>query len=128
VHLARTDEQDELRHELREYFARLMTPELRHEALAAVRVRLVAARCVEQAGSCRGALALAASYATGRHPFGRPVGSFQAVAHQAADACIDTEGVPPTGWRAVWLLANHRPCTAELAIAVWGTTRCTGST
>lgn len=87
--------------------------------VALVRDRLLAARCVEQAAGCRGGIELAARYVTERTQFGRPVGTFQAVAHQVADAYIDTEGVSLTAWRAVWLTERGDPCAEELAIAAW---------
>jgi acyl-CoA dehydrogenase len=41
------------------------------------------------------------------------------VAHQVADAYIDTEGVSLTAWHAVWLTERGEPCAEELAIAAW---------
>ena len=62
--------------------------------------------CAMQAGVLERALELTAEYARNRVQFGKPIGSFQAVAQRLADAYIDTEGVRLTMWQAAWLLAS----------------------
>ena len=44
-----------------------------------------------QVGLAAGALAMATEYAQGRVQFGRPIGSFQALKHLLADACVAVE-------------------------------------
>jgi alkylation response protein AidB-like acyl-CoA dehydrogenase len=44
-----------------------------------------------QVGLAGGALAMATDYAQGRVQFGRPIGSFQALKHLLADACVAVE-------------------------------------
>jgi alkylation response protein AidB-like acyl-CoA dehydrogenase len=44
-----------------------------------------------QVGLAAGALAMATDYAQGRVQFGRPIGSFQALKHLLADACVAVE-------------------------------------
>ena len=61
--------------------------------------------CAVQAGVVERALELTAEYARSREQFGRPIGSFQAVAQRLADAYIDVEAVRLTMWQAAWLLA-----------------------
>jgi len=61
--------------------------------------------CAAQAGVIERALELTAEYARSREQFGRPIGSFQAVAQRLADAYIDVEAVRLTTWQAAWLLA-----------------------
>ncbi|WP_208027039.1 acyl-CoA dehydrogenase family protein [Rhabdothermincola sediminis] len=61
--------------------------------------------CALQAGVSEGALRLTASYTSERHQFGSPIATFQAVAHRAADAYIDTQGIRSTMWQAAWQLA-----------------------
>lgn len=65
---------------------------------AEVNTLLIAARQYQQAstaalatGLCEGMLALASEHCSERKQFGRPLGSFQAVAHQLADCYIDKE-------------------------------------
>ena len=62
--------------------------------------------CAMQAGVIERALELTAEYARNRVQFGRPIGSFQAVAQRLADAFIDVEAVRLTMWQAAWLLAS----------------------
>ena len=74
--------------------------------------------CAVQAGVLERALELTAEYARGREQFGRPIGSFQAVAQRLADAYIDVEAVGLTMWQAAWLLAAGRPGDPEVDAAV----------
>jgi acyl-CoA dehydrogenase len=74
--------------------------------------------CAAQAGVVARALELTAEYARTREQFGRPIGSFQAVAQRLADAYIDVEAVWLTMWQAAWLLANRPPGDGETAAAV----------
>jgi acyl-CoA dehydrogenase len=70
-----------------------------------------------QVGVLERALELTAEYAREREQFGRPIGSFQAVAQRLADAYIDVEAVRLTMWEAAWRLAQGLPATAEIATA-----------
>jgi alkylation response protein AidB-like acyl-CoA dehydrogenase len=63
------------------------------------------------------ALELTAEYARIRQQFGRPIGSFQAVAQRLADAYIDVEAVRLTMWEAAWRAANALQCPTEIATA-----------
>jgi alkylation response protein AidB-like acyl-CoA dehydrogenase len=86
-----------------------------------LRDRAVAATCVAQVGTCEGALALTASYVSSREQFGSKLATFQAVAHRAADAWIDTELVRLTAWRALWRLDVGVDAAEELAVAKYFT-------
>ena len=74
--------------------------------------------CATQAGVVARALELTAEYARAREQFGRPIGSFQAVAQRLADAYVDVEAVWLTMWQAAWLLAVGRPADPTVAAAV----------
>ena len=74
--------------------------------------------CAVQAGVVGRALELTAQYARNREQFGRPIGSFQAVAQRLADAYIDVEAVWLTMWQAAWLLATRPHDDPEVAAAV----------
>ena len=73
--------------------------------------------CAAQAGVLARALELTAEYAKTRVQFGRPIGSFQAVAQRLADAYIDVEAVRLTMWQAAWRLAAGLPAQTEVATA-----------
>ena len=75
-------------------------------------------QCAMQAGVLERALELTAEYARSREQFGRPIGSFQAVAQRLADAYIDVEAVWLTMWQAAWLLSTRQPDDPEVAAAV----------
>jgi alkylation response protein AidB-like acyl-CoA dehydrogenase len=74
--------------------------------------------CAVQAGVVGRALELTAQYARQREQFGRPIGSFQAVAQRLADAYTDVEAVWLTMWQAAWLLATRSHDDAEVAAAI----------
>jgi 3-oxocholest-4-en-26-oyl-CoA dehydrogenase beta subunit len=73
--------------------------------------------CAMQLGVAERALELTAGYARTREQFGKPIGSFQAVAQRLADSYIDVEGIRLTLWQAAWRLASGMPCETELATA-----------
>jgi 3-oxocholest-4-en-26-oyl-CoA dehydrogenase beta subunit len=73
--------------------------------------------CALQLGVAERALELTASYARTREQFGKPIGSFQAVAQRLADCYIDVEGIRLTLWQAAWRLAAGLPCETEIATA-----------
>jgi 3-oxocholest-4-en-26-oyl-CoA dehydrogenase beta subunit len=73
--------------------------------------------CALQAGVTERALELTSAYAQSREQFGRPIGSFQAVAQRLADAYIDVEAVRLTMWQAAWRLSAGLPADTEVATA-----------
>lgn len=74
----------------------------------------LAALCV---GNAQAALDDALAYARERHAFGRPIGQFQAVQHQLANAATETELARLMTYKAAWLQAKERPCMMEAAMA-----------
>jgi acyl-CoA dehydrogenase len=79
--------------------------------------RCTVGRCALQLGVLERALELTAEYARERQQFGRPIGSFQAVAQRLADAYIDVEAVRLTMWEAAWRIASALPSPTEIATA-----------
>jgi len=79
--------------------------------------RAVAAYCAVTAGVCEAALRITATYTSERKQFDTPIATFQAVAHRAADAYIDTEAVRLTAYQAAWRLGEGLPAEEQLAIA-----------
>jgi alkylation response protein AidB-like acyl-CoA dehydrogenase len=73
--------------------------------------------CAAQVGVIERALEMTAEHARKRVQFGRPIGSFQAVAQRLADAYIDVEAARLTMWQAAWLLDCGREADADLAVA-----------
>ena len=73
--------------------------------------------CAAQVGVVERALEMTAEHARNRVQFGRPIGSFQAVAQRLADAYIDVEAARLTMWQAAWLLDCGREADADLAVA-----------
>jgi alkylation response protein AidB-like acyl-CoA dehydrogenase len=73
--------------------------------------------CALQLGVVERALELTSAYARSRVQFGRPIGSFQAVAQRLADAYIDVEAIRLTMWQAAWRMSADLPCDTEVATA-----------
>jgi alkylation response protein AidB-like acyl-CoA dehydrogenase len=83
-------------------------------ARAAV-LRAAAGLAAEQVGVGRGALDLAVAYAKTREQFGQPIGRFQAVGHQLADAFVGLELAWSLVLYACWAVDDDHP---EAAAAV----------
>jgi acyl-CoA dehydrogenase len=73
--------------------------------------------CALQYGVVDRALELTAAYAQSRVQFGRPIGTFQAVAQRLADGYIDVEAIRLTMWQAAWRLSAGLPSDTEVATA-----------
>jgi alkylation response protein AidB-like acyl-CoA dehydrogenase len=58
-------------------------------------------------------ITMAADYAKDRHQFGQPIGSFQAVKHQLADARVKLEFARPATYRAARSLATAQPSVSH---------------
>ncbi|MCW6006337.1 acyl-CoA dehydrogenase family protein [Micromonospora sp. CPCC 205371] len=82
-----------------------------------LRAHATVGACAAQLGVTERALEMTAEYARTRVQFGRPIGSFQAVAQRLADAYIDVEAIRLTMWQAAWRLSEDLPCEAEIATA-----------
>ena len=66
-----------------------------------------------QLGVLERALQLTAEYAREREQFGRPIGSFQAVAQRLADGYIDIKGLRSTLAQAAWRLSENSPASGR---------------
>jgi alkylation response protein AidB-like acyl-CoA dehydrogenase len=75
--------------------------------------------CAMVTGICDVALKRTAEFTCERKQFGVPIGSFQAVAMQAADAFIDIEAIRSTYWLALFRLENGLDARAEIHCAKW---------
>jgi alkylation response protein AidB-like acyl-CoA dehydrogenase len=96
------------------------------EAAAALRETLHRAAiglAAEMAGGAQRALDMAVAYACERSQFARPIGSFQAIKHKAAEVLLEVELARSAAWWACWTAAeDNEECTeaAHLAKAVCG--------
>jgi len=71
----------------------------------------------ESVGIAQRCLDMSVEYAKERTQFGRPIGSFQAVAHMCAQMLLETENARALVHNAAWAL-DHDPAQAPLAAAM----------
>jgi alkylation response protein AidB-like acyl-CoA dehydrogenase len=60
---------------------------------------------------------ISVNYAKERVQFGRPIGSFQAIQHKAADMVTDVDGARFIMYRAAWSVAEGEP-DAEMQVSM----------
>jgi alkylation response protein AidB-like acyl-CoA dehydrogenase len=60
-------------------------------------------------GASQAVVDMALQYAKDRRQFGRPIGTFQAIAHMLADMQTEVEAARTMVWRAAWMVANAAP-------------------
>ena len=92
------------------------------DAARAVDVLLVAL-ALEAVGLATSCLDATVAYLKTREQFGRPIGSFQALAHRASDLAVELSAATSTAYYAAWTVAdspNELPVVAPLAKAVCG--------
>jgi alkylation response protein AidB-like acyl-CoA dehydrogenase len=77
--------------------------------------RAVVAAC--DCGSARGVLDLAVSYVKERKQFGRPIGSFQAIAHMLADLEAQVEAAWTLTLRAAWRVSRGEDALKDITMA-----------
>jgi alkylation response protein AidB-like acyl-CoA dehydrogenase len=85
------------------------------DALARVALQASAALSAEQVGGARACLERAVEHMKERIQFGRPIGSFQALKHRAADTYGALELARSAAYWAWWVVAEDRPELAEAA-------------
>ena len=78
-------------------------------AVAAAFDRGALGAAAELLGLSRAMLALTVDYASQRHQFGKPIGSFQAVKHHLAGARLEIEFAAPAVLHAAYAVARGRP-------------------
>ena len=79
--------------------------------------RALVGLCALQLGVCTAATEQTAVYASNRTQFGKPLSTFQGVAHQAADAFILTQPMQVTMLQAAWRLTHVLSSRQEVLIA-----------
>lgn len=70
-------------------------------------------------GAAQRAMEIASDYANEREAFGRPIGSYQGIAHPLADSACDVDGAELLIWRAVSAIANDEEEADSLVSQVW---------
>lgn len=75
------------------------------------------ALCAQQLGVVERSVELIAEYTKSRVQFERPIATFQAVGHRAADSYIDAEAIRLTLWQAAWGLDAGLSSDLEVATA-----------
>ena len=71
----------------------------------------------EQVGGAGRCLEVACNYATTRHAFGRPIGSYQAIKHKLADIYVKNELARSNAYHGAWALAADAAELPEAAAA-----------
>jgi alkylation response protein AidB-like acyl-CoA dehydrogenase len=76
------------------------------------------ATLVHLAGAAERALAMTVEHARTREQFGRPIGSFQAVAHRCVDMRSRLDALTVLVRQAAWMIATGRPADVEIGSAL----------
>ncbi len=87
------------------------------EALARVRLHAATGTLAYAMGAAARVLAMTVDYARTRVQFGRPIGSFQAVAHRCADMQSDLDALRYLVYQAAWSLGAGCPGELEVGAA-----------
>jgi alkylation response protein AidB-like acyl-CoA dehydrogenase len=88
--------------------------------LEEVQRRATVAECAYLTGLADRDTAITVDYVKAREQFGRPIGSFQAVQHKAADMIVDVDGCRLMTYRAAWAIDAGEPDAAYWASAAKG--------
>ena len=79
------------------------------EALRGVRRKATVAYCAYLVGLAQRDFEISVDYAKEREQFGRPIGSFQAIQHKAADMVTDVDASRFIMYRAAWAVSEDEP-------------------
>ena len=86
------------------------------EILERVLQQAAAAKSVEMAGGARRVLKISVEYAKQREQFDRPIGSFQAIQHQAADMVTYSDTSRFLAYKTCWVISEGLPYTKQAAM------------
>jgi alkylation response protein AidB-like acyl-CoA dehydrogenase len=95
----------------------LIEPGNAGEVLGGIRRRVDAALALEGVGIAQRVLELARDYVSEREQFGKPIGSYQAVAHQIADSYMSIELARSLAYWAAWSVAESSESADRAAAA-----------
>jgi alkylation response protein AidB-like acyl-CoA dehydrogenase len=79
--------------------------------------RATIVKCAEMLGSSQKALEMAVEYSKVRIAFGRPIGSFQAIQHKAADMVTGVDALRVMVYEAAWKLDEGIPASLDISLA-----------
>jgi alkylation response protein AidB-like acyl-CoA dehydrogenase len=85
------------------------------EVLKPILQKATVAECAYLVGLAQMDFEISVNYAKERVQFGRPIGSFQAIQHKAADMVTDVDGARFIMYKAAWAVAEGEP-DAELQV------------
>ncbi len=88
-----------------------------HELIERLQKTATALQCASMVGGAQKELEMTAEYLKVRHQFGRPIGSFQAAQHRAADMYIDANGARLAAYKAIWCLGEGMEADREVSVA-----------
>jgi len=94
-----------------------------HDLLAKLRDTATALQCAEMVGGAQKQVDMTTEYVKMRHQFDRPIASFQAVQHRAADMFIEVNGARLAAYRAIWCLSEGRKADREISVAKYFTNK-----
>ena len=78
---------------------------------------IVTTLAAENVGVAQRTMEMAVEYAKDRKQFGRPIGSYQAVAHRCAQMLLEVEGARSLTYWAAWAI-DHEPASAARAASM----------
>ncbi len=76
-----------------------------------------ALQCAAMVGGAQKEIEMTTEYTKIRHQFDRPIGSFQAVQHRAADMFIDVSGARLAAYKAIWCISEGMEADREVSVA-----------
>jgi alkylation response protein AidB-like acyl-CoA dehydrogenase len=85
--------------------------------LETIRLRALAALSLEAVGVAQRALEMARDYASDRKQFDKPIGTYQAVSHEVANAFVETELARSLAYWAAWCVAEQEQASLAAAAA-----------
>ena len=87
----------------------VVPPEKAGDVLRGIRLLTLAALAIEGVGVATAAVEMARAYVSERKQFDKPIGAYQAVAHQVADAYMAVELARSLAYWAAWCVDQHDP-------------------
>jgi alkylation response protein AidB-like acyl-CoA dehydrogenase len=101
----------------------LGAPDLGHSLVETIQKKAAAIQCAEMVGGAQKELEMTSEYTKMRHQFDRPIGTFQAVQHRAADMYMDVLGARLATYRALWCLSQGMEGDREVSVAKYFTNK-----